>query len=77
MTAEQGRYTQWTDQRLEKGIEKLEQVVQDDVDHFLEAIRYDMGILFQMCAERSRRHPLPKRRYFRKRWTSSRRERTR
>jgi len=49
------QYTQWTDERLERGIEKFEQVIQDDVDHFLEAIRYDVGILFQMCAERSHR----------------------
>ena len=48
-------YSQWSDERLERAIKKFAQVVQDDIEHFLEAFQHDSALLKQMCTERIHR----------------------
>ena len=55
MTAEREKYMQWTDQRLERAIKKLEETIENDREDFLEALGYNADILLKLCAERTRR----------------------
>ena len=48
-------YKQWTDEHLERAIKKFEEVIQNDIEDFLEALHYNSNKLLKMRTERKRR----------------------
>ena len=49
------KYEHRTDERLERGIKRVEESIENDTEDFLEAIHYNSDILCKLNTERTRR----------------------